>query len=74
MESAYTYWRTSLAEALQRGIENGTVRANGRPESVATFIVATCEGVASLAKAERSRQVLVEACDTMDLFLESLRP
>ncbi len=74
IESIVTEWRETLAEAFSRGQRAGNVRTDVDPLATATFLIAAVEGMAGVAKATHSREVLIEMTAPAIVFLESLRP
>ena len=74
IESIVTEWRETLAEAFTRGQRAGNVRTDVDALAMATFLIAAVEGMAGVAKATHSREVLLEMTAPAIVFLESLRP
>ena len=74
LDRVFDGWRDGIAEALCRGIEAGTVRAEVDPPAVAAFIVASFEGMATTAKSSRDRALAGAVVSVLIDVLESLRP
>jgi AcrR family transcriptional regulator len=74
LEHIFGEWRSAIVDALERGREDGQVRADTDPEKVAMFIIAANEGAASLAKSARDLGVLETCCQSLAQYLETLRP
>jgi TetR/AcrR family transcriptional repressor of nem operon len=70
----YELWSDGFARLLQSGQEEGSVRRDVNPKSVATFLVAAIEGSYGLAKGARSAAVLRRNLRTLSTMLDSLRP
>ncbi|MCG8433459.1 MAG: TetR/AcrR family transcriptional regulator [Gammaproteobacteria bacterium] len=66
-------WRTGIQNALERGQANGQVVNNIDPAEIATMLVASFEGCASLAKCSRSADVFYGCIDSMIGFVKTLR-
>ena len=67
-------WREILASGLRRGQKAGTVRADLDPEAAALFLVATWEGMASIAKVARDPAARDACLSSFEHFLGTLRP
>lgn len=74
IEEIYAVQRVTIAEALARGVEAGTVRHDVQPDDVATFIVAAIAGSAGFAKSCQDVAVAHTTIRVMCEFLETLRP
>lgn len=65
--------RDGFAEALARGKQARTVRADVEPKATALFIVAAMEGCMSMAKNTQSLDILKNCGQGLIHYLESLR-
>mgnify|MGYP000544276510 FL=1 len=72
IEAVYAEWRGAVAEALERGIASGKVRADIMPSQVATVYVAALEGCLGLAKTAQRLELLYECGEGLLLFLTTL--
>jgi TetR/AcrR family transcriptional repressor of nem operon len=70
----YYLWRAGVANALQYGLDMGTVRQGVDPESAAAFFVGALAGGRGLAKAVQRGDVLMMAAKELYGWLESMRP
>jgi TetR/AcrR family transcriptional repressor of nem operon len=72
IDTLYTLWRKEFAAALARGVEDGSVRGDVSPKSVASMLVAGQMGVWGSGKGSRSKSVMIQAnealCDYLDLM------
>jgi AcrR family transcriptional regulator len=73
-KNLFEAWRDALVDALKRGERNGTVRKGIDAESVATLIIASHQGVASMIKATQDEGVGHTATSAFFDYLDSLRP
>lgn len=69
-----TTWREALASSLKRGQQNGTVRMDINPNSVAAMILATHQGTIGLMKAAQDTDIGRACSDAFFQFLNGLRP
>jgi AcrR family transcriptional regulator len=67
-------WREGLARALAQGQRRGRVRPEADPRAVATALVCSLEGLASLTKCSQDRETARRALDGLDVLLDGLRP
>lgn len=67
-------WRGVISRRLRTGQEAGSVRKDVDPDATAAFLVAVFEGIASSAKAAKSREHLKQVAGTVAALIESLRP
>ena len=74
IESIFAEWRTVIAEALERGKRDGKVRENVDSAKAAIFIIAVIEGSVGAAKNARNPALLDAAVETLQVFVETLRP
>lgn len=74
LEAILEEWRATVAAALRRGQESGTVAVEVSPEAAAAFIVAVWQGSIALAKSDRSRRMLAACGRGLARYLETLRP
>lgn len=70
----YYLWRAGVANALQHGLDMGTVRDGVDPESAAAFFVGALAGGRGLAKAAQRGDILMMAARELYGWLESMRP
>ena len=70
----FASFRGVVAAALAKGQQNGTVRSDIDPQCVATLIVASHQGVASMIKATQNLEVGKAAATAFFDYLDSLRP
>lgn len=69
----FELWHSGFADAFRRGQKAGTVRADVNPDAVAAHILATFEGALSMAKVTRNVSTVVQHCESMVAYLESIR-
>jgi TetR/AcrR family transcriptional regulator, transcriptional repressor for nem operon len=69
----YDIWRATYAEALERGILAGTVKASASPSAAAALIVSAQMGVWGSGKSSRDPAVMRQAAQGVCDYLESLR-
>jgi AcrR family transcriptional regulator len=74
MDALYDQWRAAIATAIARGIEHGTVRSEVSPKNVGTLIVAGQMGIWGTGKSSQDKELMMQACEAMCDYLESLRP
>ncbi len=74
IDGLFGEWRQSLAAALVRGIENGTVTPDIDPADVGWFLLTTIEGAIGLAKNNQSDAPLQASRNGLMRYLNSLRP
>lgn len=74
IESIFEGWRTVIADALNRGKENGTVRAKIDTNRAAIFITSLIEGAKGAGKTANDPNLQHSALETLMLFVETLRP
>ncbi|MDO9454374.1 MAG: TetR/AcrR family transcriptional regulator [Stagnimonas sp.] len=67
-------WRHTLAAALERGKENGTVRTDVNTPAAAIFIISALEGVIGMGKASQSSVLYEQGLRGLVEYLERLRP
>jgi AcrR family transcriptional regulator len=72
--TTFETWTDAVANDLERGQAEGSVRRDVDAGKVATFIVAAIEGSFGLAKSARSGSMLRSNLEVLESFLESLRP
>lgn len=73
-DALYDQWRAAIATAIERGIEQGTVRSDVSPKNVGTLIVAGQMGIWGSGKSSQDQELMTQACEAMCDYLESLRP
>jgi len=68
-------WRTELANLIDLGIQNGGIRPETEPETVATIVIACLEGALMMSRLEQQSQPLVKAqkhlYDYLDNFVQA---
>lgn len=69
----YDLWREAYAQALERGILAGTVKASASPSAAAALIVSAQMGVWGSGKSSRDKAVMRQAAQGVCDYLESLR-
>jgi TetR/AcrR family transcriptional repressor of nem operon len=74
LASVIREWQGGIAAALRRGQETGAVRTEVDVEAVAAFMLASFEGLASLAKTTRDRERAGQIIAMMTEYLNGLRP
>ena len=74
IESVFQDWRDTIVRALERGKGNGTVRANVDTRKAAIFITSLIEGSVGAAKNARDPSIVTSAIETLELFVQTLRP
>lgn len=74
IDRLYTLWRERYAEALERGMALGTVKASIEPKQVAAAIVAAQMGIWGSGKSSRDPEIMRQAAAGLCSYLESLRP
>ena len=73
INNLYSFWRESLASALDRGIKIGKVRKDISPQNVATFIVAAQMGIVGTAKNSQDPELLAQAGEALFSYLDTLK-
>ena len=73
INSQYDIWRDTYAQALERGIQAGTVKASVSPSAAAALIVSAQMGVWGSGKSSRDAAVMRQAAQGIIDYLESLR-
>ena len=73
LSMTFDLWTGAFADALQRGREEGSVRADVDPRRTADFLVASIEGTFGLAKSAKSLRVLLSNLELLIDYLEGLR-
>jgi TetR/AcrR family transcriptional repressor of nem operon len=74
VNDTFDIWTDSVAQDLERGQEEGTVRRDVDARKVAGFVVASIEGSFGLAKGAQSAAMLRSNLEVLSGFLDSLRP
>jgi TetR/AcrR family transcriptional regulator, transcriptional repressor for nem operon len=74
VNATFDLWTNSVANHLERGQKEGTVRRDVDPRKVAAFVVASIEGSFGLAKGAQSATLLRSNLEVLSSFLQSLRP
>jgi AcrR family transcriptional regulator len=73
IDSVLTVWRGGIAASLARGQREGTVRDDIHPHRIASFIVASIEGIIGTAKNAQSHDVAKSNFEILAKFVETLR-
>jgi AcrR family transcriptional regulator len=73
VQAVFTTWHAAFRNALQRGQQRGTVRADVDAQDSAHALVAQIEGTLSLARNSQNPEDLTAGCRSLRRFLESLR-
>ena len=74
IEDVFESWRELIADALDRGKANQTVKDNLDSKRAAIFITSLIEGAVGAAKNAQDPAVLESALGTLELFVETVRP
>lgn len=72
--AVYKAWHTGIASPLKKGMDAGYVRKDLDCDQAATFLIATLEGAAGLAKNAQDPQVLQACMKGILQYVESMRP
>ena len=73
IDTLYTLWRKEFAAALAQGIENGSVRKDASPKSVASMLVAGQMGIWGSGKGSRNKSVMIQANEALCDYLDSMK-
>ena len=73
LEAIFRAWQAGIATALRRGQAGGSVRRDLVPDEAASFLIATYEGYASLAKNAQDAKVWEVGIRNIVRWLRSLR-
>lgn len=73
IEAFFQYWRSAIAEALQRGQVRGIVDRNVNCQDSAQFIIAAMEGSLGMTKNQRDKAVYVNCGKELKRYLNALR-
>ena len=73
IDSLYLRWREGIANALVRGIGQGTVRVDVSPQPAAAFIVAAQMGIWGTGKFSQDGALMIRAGEAICDYLETLR-
>ena len=74
LESIFLDWQKGVATLLRKGKSQGTVRRELNPAEAASFLIATVEGYATLAKNAQDAKVWKAGIRNIVGWLRSLRP
>jgi len=74
LERIFLDWQEGVATLLRRGKSQGTVRRDLNPAEAASFLIATVEGYATLAKNAQDAKVWKAGIRNVVGWLRSLRP
>jgi len=74
LERIFLDWQEGVATLLRKGKSQGTVRRDVNPDEAASFLIATVEGYATLAKNAQDPKVWKAGIRNIVGWLRSLRP
>jgi len=74
LERIFLDWQKGVATLLRKGKSQGTVRRDLNPDETASFLIATVEGYATLAKNAQDPKVWKAGIRNIVGWLRSLRP
>ena len=74
INNIFADWINGLEELFKKGQQNGYVKKSISARSIATFIIASLEGLISLTKNSQTTDCIEESTETFRHFLNSLRP
>jgi TetR/AcrR family transcriptional regulator, transcriptional repressor for nem operon len=74
IEQVFHDWKDIIAQLIHQGQKHGHVRADVKPEQVATFFVAAVEGTISMAKNAQDPKLLRDNFAVLQTYLAALRP
>ena len=74
LQRIFLDWQEGIATLLRRGKSQGTVRRDVNPAQAASFLIATVEGYATLAKNAQDPKVWKAGIRNIVGWLKSLRP
>ena len=74
LERIFLDWQEGVATLLRKGQSQGTVRRDLNPDEAASFLIATVEGYATLAKNAQDAKVWKAGVRNIVGWLKSLRP
>lgn len=66
-------WQRTIAAALRRGQTKGQIRADVKPDDVATFLIAAYQGTVGVSKCMRDPAIIGACTRSLGHFLETLR-
>lgn len=73
IESLLADWRQAIADAFDRGVNNGQIDPVVDPVTTAAFVVAALEGCVGMAKNAQNHALLISCGQGLITFLESIR-
>jgi hypothetical protein len=73
VSATFRIWTEAVAQDLERGQAEGTVRKDVDARKIAAFVVASIEGSFGLAKGAQSASLLRSNLEVLGSFLEGLR-
>ncbi len=73
LEKIFLEWQDGIAALLRKGKSQGTVRRDLNPDEAASFLIATVEGYATLAKSAQDAKVWKAGIRNIVGWLRSLR-
>ena len=74
LQRIFLDWQEGVARLLRKGKSQGTVRRDLNPDEAASFLIATVEGYATLAKNAQDATVWKAGIRNIVRWLRSLRP
>ena len=74
IKQVYELWREGFARVLRAGQAKGTVKPDINANDCATFILASLAGCRSLAKNAQNRDILYACSESLNRYLETIRP
>jgi len=74
IDKVFSEWHGVIRGALERGQRDGNVAEGFEMGKVVTFIIATYEGAASLAKSSQDEVLFLNCMESIADYLETLRP
>lgn len=74
LQAIFRTWWSALGDCLRRGQASGSIRRDVNPREVATFLIASVQGAAGLAKNARDPEPFRQTCRHLVAYLEGLRP
>lgn len=73
IESFFQYWKTSIAEALVKGQEQGVVDTSVNTSDSAIFILSAIEGALGMTKNHQNKEVFYSCSRELERYLNGLR-
>ena len=73
IEEIFVQWQRGIEQAIERGRQACTVRADVDPGKISRFFVASLEGAFGRAKSAHCCETLAEHAEVLSAFLDTLR-